>query len=176
RHNVVLLHYDYMVAADHTHDPEVVAPGAIQAVVDAFARHGIRMIIDPRHTAIPETAVIVFGPGKCTSFFGLDMVPFDDLKAKYFASTNPRVHYSIFGHDIATGQAGDPLSCIPGIYSGFAELPGQNFVNGLSFITPDFGFTASMARMALAGSYMHEFGHNLGLHHGGGIGPLGTDN
>src|SRR5262249_8904872 len=65
---------------------------------------------------------------------------------------------------------------IPGIYSGFAELPGQNFVNGLSFITPDFGFTASMARMAVAGSYMHEFGHNLGLHHGGGIGALGTCN
>jgi len=174
-HNVVLLHYDYMVAADHTHDPEVVAPGAIQAVVDAFARHGITAIIDPRHTAIPETAVIVFGSGSCNSVFGFELVSFSDLKAKYFPSPNPRVHYSIFGHFTADSNPLDPSRCDPFAFSGFAELPGQNFVNGLYFITPDDGFTPSLARLAVAGSYMHEFGHNLGLHHGGGIGPLGTD-
>lgn len=175
-HNVVLLHYDYMVAADHTHDPKVVAPGAIQAVVDAFARHGIRAIIDPRHTAIPETPVIVFGSGKCTSVSGFQFVNFSDLRAKYFPSTNPRVHYSIFGHYIASSDPLISFPCDPFAFSGLAELPGQNFVNGLSFVTPEDGFTPSLARMAVAGSYMHEFGHNLGLHHGGGIGPLGTDN
>jgi hypothetical protein len=174
--NVVFLHYDYMVAADHTHDPEVVAPGAIQAVVDAFARHGIRAIIDPRHTAIPETDVTVFGPADCSGFlFGFHFVNFYDLKAQYFPSTNPRVHYSIFAHYMAVGDPKNPFRCDPFSFSGVSELPGQNFVNGLFFITPEDGYTPSMARMALAGSYMHEFGHNLGLHHGGGIGPLGTD-
>jgi hypothetical protein len=175
-HNVVMLHYDYMVAADHTHDPEVVAPGAIQAVVDAFARHGIRAIIDPRHTAIPETDVTVFGPADCSRFLsGFHFVNFYDLKAQYFHSTSPRVHYSIFAHYIAIGDPESPFKCNPFSFSGDSELPGQNFVNGLYFITPEDGYTPSLARLALAGAYMHEFGHNLGLHHGGGIGPLGSD-
>ncbi|HKF22614.1 MAG TPA: choice-of-anchor D domain-containing protein [Candidatus Angelobacter sp.] len=177
RHNVVLLHYDYMVAADHTHDPEVVAPGAIQAVVDAFARHGIRVIVDPRHTAIPETDVTVFGPADCSKFFGFHSVNFYDLKAQYFHSTNPRVHYSIFAHFIAQGTSGFGDPCDPFAFSGLSELPGQNFVNSeiAGFLLPEGAFTPSMARMALASSYMHELGHNLGLHHGGGIGPLGTN-
>jgi hypothetical protein len=176
-HNVVLLHYDYMVAADHTHDPEVVAPGAIQAVVDAFARHGIRMIVDPEHTAIPETDVTVFGPADCSKSFGYRSVNFYDLKAQYFHSTNPRVHYSIFAHFIAQGTAGFGDQCDPFAFSGLSELPGQNFVNSEigGFLLPEGTFTPSMARMALASSYMHEFGHNLGLHHGGGIGPIGTN-
>lgn len=178
RHNVVLLHYDYMVAADHTHDPDVVAPGAIQAVVDAFARHGIRMIIDPRHAAIPEIPEVVFGPLDCSkSPFPFPSANFYDLKAQYFHSTNPRVHYSIFAHFIAQGTPGLGDECEPFAFSGLAELPGQNFVNAElgGFLLPEGAFTPSMARMALASSYMHEFGHNLGLHHGGGIGPLGTD-
>ncbi len=32
----------------HTHDPEVIAPGAIEEVVDSFARQGIDLIIDAR--------------------------------------------------------------------------------------------------------------------------------
>jgi hypothetical protein len=165
-----------MLAADHTHDPEVVAPGAIQAVVDAFARHGIRMIIDPQHTAIPETDVTVFGPADCSKFLFMPSVNFYDLKAQYFHSTNPRVHYSIFAHFIAQGTPGFGDQCDPFSFSGVSELPGQNFVNAdLSSLVPVFPLPPSMARMALASSYMHEFGHNLGLHHGGGIGPVGTD-
>jgi hypothetical protein len=182
RHNTVLLHYDYMVAADHTHDPEVVAPGAIQAVVDAFARHGIKMIVDPQHTAIPETDVTVFGPADCSKFlsgnFGFQSVNFYDLKSQYFHSTNPRVHYSIFAHFIAQGTSGFGDQCDPFSFSGLSELPGQNFVNSEigGFLLPEGAFTPSMARAALASAYMHEFGHNLGLHHGGGLGPIGTDN
>jgi hypothetical protein len=55
----VLVHYDYMVAPDHTHLPD---PAFIQAVVDAYKRHGIMLHIGPDHTAIPETNVTVFGP------------------------------------------------------------------------------------------------------------------
>jgi uncharacterized repeat protein (TIGR01451 family) len=182
RHNTVLLHYDYMVAADHTHDPEVAAPGAIQAVVDAFARHGIRMIVDPQHTAIPETDVTVFGPADCSEFlsgnFGLHSANFYDLKSQYFHSSNPRVHYSIFGHYIAIGDPENSRRCDPFSFSGLSELPGQNFVNSQigGFLLPEDAFTPSMARTALASAYMHEFGHNLGLHHGGGLGPIGTDN
>src|SRR5882724_4730815 len=52
---VVFLHYDYMIASDHSHAPD---PLAIQIVVEAFRRHGITLYIDPQHTEIPERKVI----------------------------------------------------------------------------------------------------------------------
>jgi hypothetical protein len=180
-HNVVILHYDYLVADDHTHDPEVVAPGAIQEVVKAFARHGITLIIDPRHTAIPESALspsdfptVVLGNG-CGGAPGF--VNFYDLKAAYYRPRNEqkseRTHYTIFGHHIAT-PFGD-LPCAPGAFSGYAELPGQNFVIAMSELSFAGELAPSLQRFIVAGAVMHELGHNLGLHHGGGFGVFGDD-
>jgi hypothetical protein len=179
-HNVVLLHYDYLQAADHTHDPEVLAPGSIQEVVEAFARHGITLIIDPHHTAIPEVAppsgfgveAIVLGTGDCGGAPGF--VNFFDLKSAYYHPQNEqrseRTHYMIFGHAIVGGL----LSCDPFAYSGFAELPGQNFVIGTE-VLPLNDAPASFKRFVIGNALMHELGHNLGLHHGGGFGTVGDD-
>lgn len=180
---VIFLHYDYMVGPDHTHDPEVLAPGAIQEVIRRFAAHGITLIIDPRHTAIRETAppanvfpyfsTIVFGNGDCGGAQGF--VNFYDLKAAYFQGKNSRTHYTIFGHAIADASTSDEFNCSPFFFTGLAELPGQNFVIALGGL--DFGseISASLQRRIVAGVFMHEFGHNLGLHHGGGIGVLDAD-
>jgi hypothetical protein len=180
---VVFLHYDYLVAPDHTHDPEVLAPGAIQQVVETFARHGITLVIDPHHTAIPEIAppantfpfasTIVFGNGNCGA--GQGLMNFNDLKAAYYQARNPRAHYTIFGHAIANSDPSDPFSCAPFFYSGLSELPGQNFVIGLASLDLGSEISASLQTRVVAGSFMHEFGHNLGLHHGGGLGPLDAD-
>ena len=40
----------------HTHDPEVKAPGALQAVVDSFAAHGINLHLIRGH-ALPHSLV-----------------------------------------------------------------------------------------------------------------------
>jgi hypothetical protein len=173
-HNVVILHYDYLQAADHTHDPEVVAPGAIQELVRAFARHGIALIIDPQHTAIPESAVspiypptVVLGNGNCGDKPGF--VNFYSVKSAYYHAKRPRTHYVIFSHFIT-----DASTCDPTVFSGFAELPGQNFVIAMTQLT-FVGAPASLQKFIVASDVMHELGHNLGLHHGGGFGIFGDD-
>jgi hypothetical protein len=176
-HNVVVLHYDYLVADNHTHDPEVVAPGAIQEFVKAFADHGIAVIIDPHHTAIPESVLsaiyfptLVFGAGNCGGAPGF--VNFYDVKAAYYHPKHPRTHYVIFGHTIvSTAAEGE---CDPSAFSGFAELPGQNFVIAMTQLV-FAGTPASFQSFVVASAVMHELGHNLGLHHGGGIGIFGDD-
>ncbi|HTS61645.1 MAG TPA: choice-of-anchor D domain-containing protein [Candidatus Acidoferrales bacterium] len=182
---VIFLHYDYTVGSDHTHDPEVVAPGALREVRRAFARHGILLVIDPEHAAIPETTpdpsvppyfyfpTIIFGTGTCGGAPG--GANFYDLKTQYYTGKNPRTHYMIFGHEIADSRPGDSFDCAPGFYSGLAELPGQNFVIALGDLDLRSEVSASLERLFVGSSFMHELGHNLGLHHGGGIGAIEAD-
>lgn len=63
----VWVHYDYMVAPDHNHAPD---PAAIQLVVDAYKKHGIKLHIDPHHSAIPETHIVHFEPTSPTTAEG----------------------------------------------------------------------------------------------------------
>jgi hypothetical protein len=164
----IRLHYDYMVAPDHTHDPEIVAPGAIQRVVDAFARHGVELIVDPHHTGIPEVPVVTFAdpgvvcPGSQGNFF--------DLRNKYFSPKFPDQHYVIFAHSSA--DPGGLTGCVVGP-TGAADLPGLNFVVSLGAEQsqlPDDFFS-----LMTSGTMMHELGHNLGLNHGGGLGATGDE-
>jgi hypothetical protein len=162
------LEIDYMVAADHGHRPR---PEAIQAVVDAFARHGITVHVDPVHDAIPETRVVTFqsldpacaGPSASSIY---------DLKARY---SDPKrrsaYHYVVFGHyntcDSPIGCAACPPfigSQVPFGSGGLAELPGNDLIVSLGYIF-DLGFTPTLEQEA--GVLMHELGHNLGLRHGG---------
>ena len=64
-------------------------------------------------------------------------------------------HYCIFGHQ----QTANPSS------SGSGENPGNDFRVTLGTFTNQIG-----SRDEQAGTFMHELGHNLGLHHGGGDG------
>jgi len=100
----------------HTHDPQVIAPGAIEEVVNAYARHGIDLIIDPVHRDLPHSQVLAeFGRqlsdisdfcerGSLASGnagAGKYSESFDDLKAAFFhteQSEDHVVHYAIFGH------------------------------------------------------------------------------
>jgi len=162
----IFLHYDYMVATDHTHDPEVVAPGAIQVVVDAFAAHGVELVIDPQHTAIPEIPTIGFEDSTCPGFTG-----FDTLRATYFTPTRVSEHYAIFAHSHVNANQGG-MVCQPTTATGLAELPGLNFVVSLGQLQEQ-GRSSEELVSFVAGTFMHELGHNLGLHHGGGFGQFG---
>jgi hypothetical protein len=174
-----------MVAPDHTHAP---SPTAIQRVVDAFRRHGVSLMIDPHHAAIPEHQVIVLDlPGSPWTSLdpnhaGPDAVSFAQLKATYFPPRLlPAQHYAIFGHFHTTDNATHAASYAPGPVPepgspGLAILPGMDFVVAMANLdnkswleietlnplpgpnAPDY---------AVASIFMHELGHNLGLRHAG---------
>jgi hypothetical protein len=190
----VFLHYDYMVLADqgtgcnanpdcnpgqtctgnvcrgHTHKPQA---RGIQAVVDAFAAHGIMLHIDPNHAAIPEVKVITVGFQPYPACSGPDATSIGDLRSAYLRSQRPGEHYAVFGHratcpnasscgncprDPESGATPNPTS------TGSAELPGENFVVTLgSFI--DSGEPIGVETESA--TFMHELGHNFGLRHGG---------
>ncbi len=151
--SVIWVHYDYMVGADgHSHEP---LRESIQNVVDAYRNHGLTLIIDPRHTAIPETTTTFFPAGPS----GVpDSVDFNVIKAAYFHPVDARAwHYALFAHDVL--YFGTPVS-------GAAELPGYGFVVSGSAIDAVAGILEG--RILLEGGiFMHELGHNLGLRHGG---------
>jgi hypothetical protein len=153
----IWLHYDYMIAPNGRGDAP--NPQSIQLVVDAFAAHGIDLHIDPQHAAIPEHKVLIpdFAPSKgydCGPANDSDTVSFLRLKAQYFHPTaNHEWHYVIFGY-----YAGP---CGP---TGYAELPGNNFIVGLGLLR-DLG--VPITPYTEGGTFMHELGHNLGLFHSG---------
>ncbi|MCY1043227.1 hypothetical protein OV208_18060 [Corallococcus sp. bb12-1] len=85
----------------------------------------------------------------------LDLNPvwtdFDVIKGKYFAANRaPYFHYMLFAHRYAGGNSS-------GISRG---IPAHDFVVTL-------GFAAGITELQLAGTVMHELGHNIGLRHGG---------
>ncbi|HTY43479.1 MAG TPA: choice-of-anchor D domain-containing protein, partial [Thermoanaerobaculia bacterium] len=151
----------------HTHDPDVVGAGALDAVVAAFAAHGINLHIDPEHHAVPHSTVVVLAdaPGPLGGY----SVFFYNVKAAYF---DPRralaYHYALFSHYNTCGSAG---SCQqvgwPFGSGGVAWIGGVDLVVSLGSYFNDLGGPPLASNVG--GTFMHELGHNLGLHHGGGL-------
>jgi hypothetical protein len=184
----VWVHYDYMVGPGYSDAPDA---AAIQMVVEAFKAHGVTLHIDPQHTAIPAHAVIVpdwesayasrpgFDDSSCT---GPGAVRFSDLKAEYFVpSSNHPWHYAVFGEHVFTDNAADADNCPVTEENGDAPpLPNMTGDSQLGYLDVNGGFgydfvvTLGFFRAAgvltdrmVAGTFMHELGHNLGLQHGG---------
>lgn len=167
----VWVHYDYMVDSNGRSDaPD---PATIALVVNAYARHGIDLVIDAKHSAIPAHHLLIpdFDPAFHKNICAdLGSVNFSDLKATYFHPTsNHPWHYAIFGEYI--GEVGDDLCASP--LTGHAELPGFNFVVTLGNFRDQGASAATLARWS-GSTFMHELGHNLGLRHGGDV-SLPTD-
>lgn len=179
---------------NHNHKPD---PAALQIVVDSFARHGVALHIDPGAHEVPHSEVITWSrPGDGTTgataacagadiqagVLGGPAVSFHDIKDRYFdPKQSPAYHYVVFSH-FATCLDDDPLATIgncskcpndrstpPGRptsgISGTSELPGNDFIVSLGARY----FEANIKRQTLdeAGVFMHELGHDLGLHHNG---------
>ena len=74
-------------------------------------------------------------------------------------------HYMVVANSLAvnTGTGVDTTQ------SGWAEVPGNDAVISLGSFTNGVGNIDEQE-----GTIMHELGHNLGLHHGGGANPPGT--
>jgi predicted DsbA family dithiol-disulfide isomerase len=178
---------------EHTHDPEILAPGALQAVADAFTAHGFNLHI-LRGRALPHSHVVSFrnpeanceganvSPGTlggyAVNLYDLKNLSFDQAKARAF-------HYSVFGHysgcdndthcdrPTTVGTCPTVKGSRPQIgQTGQAEISGNDFTVSLGHLVSDLGRKPS--RMIIAGTFMHELGHNFGLHHGGGTSAPGT--
>jgi probable HAF family extracellular repeat protein len=166
----ITVRYDYMVLPGPDGHSDAPDPAAIQAVVDAFARHGIRLVIQPTHAAIPERDVVALDIPLSPGTTGPDAVTLADLKATYFPDADASVHYAVFGfysdcdsdpHCNAVGAPSSPVFA----QSGISELPGHNFVVSLGNYLLEKGNEPTL--YTVGGTFMHELGHNLGLHHDG---------
>jgi hypothetical protein len=163
------------VCRGHSHAPD---PRAIDAVVEAFRQHGSELHIDPHHTAIPEQSLFIqLGPPlDCPNAVGA--VNFYDLRNQYFQHGHKFEHYVIFGHTAQdTQDEADPEACFP--RTGASELPphlgnGQNVLVAVGYLL-DRGLAPDSLVRWEAGTFMHELGHNLGLHHGGGLFDQGEE-
>ena len=85
-----------------------------------------------------------------------DWADFEELKSDNFDKElrGKVFHYTIFAHSQGTHPS----------WSGVAQIPGSNFIVSLG------GGNWTETSIEQAGTFTHEFGHNLGLHHGGGPG------
>ena len=165
----VFIHVDYMQSTDPACTPR---QAALDNVVAAFAAKGISIHFD---------AGTLFGSGPAD--YNLDntshQVPFataivfgvESGKANLYAYKNTYMdlakkqvfHYLLFAYSQnADGSSGS---------SGRAELNGNDLILTLG----NWGLNASTAEKAnrltnfQASTIMHEFGHNLGLQHGGSV-------
>jgi uncharacterized repeat protein (TIGR01451 family) len=158
----------------HNHQPKA---AAIAAVVQAFADapvtnpdgvDGITLHVDVSNSIAHKNFLRI--PNAC--FTGTAGTEFDAVKADpaNFGPDSPRrfaYHYNLWTHRQTSGDSGS---------SGCAELPGNDFQVSLgawnlgSGDLDGDGLADAMVGtiMQQAGTFMHEFGHNLRLQHGGG--------
>ena len=106
-----------------------------------------------------------------------------DLKQKSSADKlNIAYHYAVFSHYSGCDITGHCSQCLAALnpngspknvplpvagQSGIAEISGNDFIVSLGTHTTDLGFSDST--LIDGGTFMHELGHNLGMHHGGGV-------
>ena len=177
-HKDIFVEIDYMVDGGHSHQPNATA---IQSIVNSFnnapvnnpdATTGIHLHVDYGSGAPLTWAAGNWGTmsraealshqtnlGTCSGS-NYDWGGFDTIKQDHFTAGRAAVfHYNIWAHDLCTSF---------GSTSGISRN-GATFGNGASdFITSLGSWTSSVGTVnEQAGTFMHEFGHNLGLRHGG---------
>jgi len=173
----------------HTHDPEAVAPGALDAVSAQFTTRGFNLHIVRGH-ARPHSHLISFrtpsaaceGADVAPGTLGAYAVNFYDVKnaAPYpFDHAYDRIyHYALFAHDSGCDTEAHCAACpasslgsVPQLgQTGQAETSGNDFVVSMGRNVEDIA-CASDKIFVLGGTFMHELGHNLGLRHAGGVDP-----
>lgn len=157
----VFLEIDWMKSSD----PGVVPQrAALDAVVAAFALHGITMHFDtgPRFAATFDPASYNLGGGGEVPF--AEFISLGDLagsantfsyKAASFDIRRQFVfHYLVMGNKAKDGSA------------GLGELHGNDLVITMGGLFVGLA-NANPVNNNQAAALMHELGHNLGLHHGG---------
>ena len=165
-------------AGGDNHQPD---PVALQSVIGAFAiapvsnpdgKSGITLhpLADSAGTNFPESEALTHDA--YLNFGGVaPVVDFDTVKTAHFGAPGDNAavkaarrlafRYAIFAHSLMPNNLVTPGN-ESGI-SGVAEIGGNDLIISLGLWTGGVG-----SRDEQAGTFMHEFGHTLGLRHGGG--------
>jgi hypothetical protein len=168
-HKDIYLEIDFM----ELHQPdaaalaEVVAAFAAAPVSNPAGGTGISLHIQTDEQALAHNDDLAFPP--CTASAPTGVPNFDTVKSASFGTATERglgsavtsakrfaFHYSLYAHNLL-GLDGT---------SGCAEIFGNDFIVSLGSWTSVGGHPVGTTDQQ-AGTLMHEFGHNLNLHHGG---------
>ncbi len=109
------------------------------------------------------------GPQSCYNFTQFNTIADDQDQfgnSHFPTSRAPIFHYALFAHDLdiecMDNSKNPPKQVICGV-TGISEgIPGSRFIVSLGSYFANVGTAWNQA-----GTFMHELGHNLGLHHGG---------
>jgi hypothetical protein len=161
----IFIHIDYMNSTDPACTPREEALGK---VVDAFAVHGIYIHFDvgtlyaaynldnTSHQVPYSTAVGIWSAAGVQSIYSYKNKYMDLAKKQIF-------HYLLFGYSQNTDGSGGS--------SGISEIDGNDFICTLGNWGLNISTQADINTLInfQASTIMHEFGHNLGLQHGGNV-------
>jgi hypothetical protein len=176
---------------------------ALDAVVDAFARHGLQLHV-VRGKPLPHSHVLSLrpllganaispsceggsadagtaGPGKyAESFYDLKSSSFDAKRA-------PAYHYVVFAHENTCDTNAHCAVCPVPLNADGSPKHANEVQLGVSGVGEIAGNDVIVSlgsyidevgnapeRFDIGGTFMHELGHNLGLSHGGGFVSDGT--
>ncbi len=167
----IFIEVDYMDS-----DDEGVIPReeALQKVVDAFAAQGIALHFDvgdlfdgaeglnPAKMDLGGGEIVPFAPGITIREWGPASANLFDYKEHHFDNSRRQIfNYMLFAYTQQDdGSAGS---------SGYAEINGNDSVITLGAWDLNSADETNLNLLInyQAGTVMHEFGHNLGLYHGG---------
>ena len=168
----IFIHIDYMNSADPACTPR---EEALDKVVAAFLAQGIHIHFD---VGTLYTDYNLDGASHQVPFAQAVGIGIQAGKANLYSYKNTYMnlakkqifHYLLFGYSQNTDGSGGS--------SGVSEAPGNDFIVSLG----NWGLSATPGPYLnqlinyQASTIMHEFGHNLGLHHGGAENLVVDDN
>lgn len=156
----LLVEVDWMVAADHTHEPNAQSFELIRSAfasahtLNADGSRGIHLFVDMGQNGgqggdeLSHVDTIAFDPEE------LPLVLYDELYNNNFAADRKGLfHYCVFGHQ-------QPGTASAGIARVFGDKLIVTLINGGNLDDPEW-------IADVAATFMHELGHNLDLRHGG---------
>lgn len=182
-------------ACYHTHDPEAIAPGALQKVIDAFDLHGVHLhiargkeqphshVVSYRETAAFDLQCEGGSVAAGNAGVGKYAVALADLKT-IASGAESVMHYALFAHYVGCDSAshcpanpGNTSTCTTPFFSfaqsGYAELSGNDLVVSLGGLIDNSGLAPGIVSAAgfsqVGATFMHELGHNLGIRHDGHV-------
>ena len=142
----IYVEIDWMETAGHSHKP---SQTVIDAIVQTFAREGYTIVIDVSNALTEQSVLAVTGsPSGSAAVQAI-------RNSNFNHANDSRYFYSIWGHNYSLNGSFTTSS-------GIADLPGSTHLVTLGSFANSVGTQSNQI-----GTFIHEFGHNIGQLHGG---------